>query len=42
MQELGIKSPLLKADMKHGIDRRLKALDYRYIAVDLAGYRMRT
>jgi PP-loop superfamily ATP-utilizing enzyme len=25
---------------RHGIDARLKALGYRHVAVDLAGYRM--
>lgn len=28
------------ADRRHGIDARLKALGYRHVAVDLAGYRM--
>jgi uncharacterized protein len=31
---------LLAADLRHGIDARLKALGYRHVAVDLAGYRM--
>ena len=31
---------ILEADRRHGIDARLKALGYRYVTVDLAGYRM--
>jgi len=31
---------LIEADRLHGIDARLKALGYRHVAVDLAGYRM--
>lgn len=31
---------LLEADRLHGVDAGLKALGYRHVAVDLAGYRM--
>ncbi len=31
---------LLEADARHGIDARLKALGYRHVTLDLAGYRM--
>ncbi len=31
---------VLEADAKHGIDAKLKALGYRYVTLDLAGYRM--
>lgn len=31
---------MVEADRRHGIDARLKALGYRHVAVDLAGYRM--
>jgi len=31
---------VIEADRLHGIDARLKALGYRHVAVDLAGYRM--
>lgn len=31
---------LIEADRLHGIDARLKALGYRHVAVDLAGYSM--
>lgn len=31
---------LVEADTRHGIDARLKALGYRHVSVDLAGYRM--
>ncbi len=31
---------VVEADRLHGIDARLKALGYRHVAVDLAGYRM--
>jgi pyridinium-3,5-biscarboxylic acid mononucleotide sulfurtransferase len=31
---------VIEADKSHGIDARLKALGYRHVAVDLAGYRM--
>ncbi|WP_043636918.1 asparagine synthase-related protein [Desulfovibrio sp. TomC] len=31
---------MVEADRRHGIDARLKALGYRYVTVDLAGYRM--
>lgn len=31
---------VLEADRQHGIHARLTALGYRYVAVDLAGYRM--
>lgn len=31
---------VIEVDRQHGIEARLKALGYRYVAVDLAGYRM--
>ena len=31
---------VIEADRRHGIDARLKALGYRHVTVDLAGYRM--
>lgn len=31
---------MIEADRLHGIDARLKALGYRHVTVDLAGYRM--
>ena len=31
---------MVAADRRHGIDAQLKALGYRYVALDLAGYRM--
>jgi uncharacterized protein len=33
-------SALIEADRRHGIDARIKALGYRHVTVDLAGYRM--
>ncbi len=36
----GRVAALVEADRRHGIDARLKALGYRHVAVDLAGYRM--
>ena len=31
---------LLEADARHGVDGKLKALGYRHVTLDLAGYRM--
>ena len=31
---------VLEADAKHGIDAKLKAMGYRHVTLDLAGYRM--